>query len=304
MKEKIPRPQSLYILASRDGKSIKIGISNNVQQRFNKLASVNAGNVDLSQSYEISMKSGARKLENLLHYVFDQSNEKREQADGFTEWFSAEVLEDCLEYIKRFQKNRQDLSVRISQGISKISNSNLKTPLTPEEKKRKFDKAVKSRVDFQLREMVRVNSIRSEKFKRFSKIFVPYAESVQEEGGQLKIKFIFPSDLYNEFVAMVDNAIVFFRYLDIRKQRQAKDEQRESKKIMSESYVGYGQLRAFSYDEMYENKEESIIVAKIGINMNLDDSLNKIKSRNIPSGDFHQNIQEFLEAISKKVFGF
>jgi len=93
-------PSILYILVKEDKTSFKIGITDNLESRHDRLRMV-WGNFDLASSYTVHGTSEEiAGLERTLHYLLKKWRiETPIKLDGHSEWFSMQCFDKSLELI-------------------------------------------------------------------------------------------------------------------------------------------------------------------------------------------------------------
>lgn len=87
----------VYFLASTDGKSFKIGKSNNPLSRLKQLPE----KIDLNRStvFSVAAKDVFRH-EKILHALFGEYKVDKDFGDGYTEWFAIEKMSRAIQYVK------------------------------------------------------------------------------------------------------------------------------------------------------------------------------------------------------------
>lgn len=92
----------VYLMVEHDGRAFKIGTSIDPKMRSYQLHNV----IDYDRSLQFKFDGRqAAKAERMLHFMFRGYHQKREKADGYTEWFDI----DCLSLAKRFLWTMRDL---------------------------------------------------------------------------------------------------------------------------------------------------------------------------------------------------
>lgn len=125
-------PSTLYLLVKEDKTSFKIGITDNLESRHDRLRVV-WGNFDLASSYTVSGTSlEIVGLERTLHYLLDKWRIDHEtKLEGHSEWFSMQCFEKALELISVIAQIKES---QFDKRIKKAIDLNIKIP-KPKKKK-------------------------------------------------------------------------------------------------------------------------------------------------------------------------
>lgn len=107
---------SLYFLVSTDAKRFKIGIAVDTFRRSTQLTE----EINLAESYYVKFSSGREALtaEKSLHFIFHKYKIRNlPSGDGYTEWFSIEILNDAIRILKIMIRNHGIPLSALKKGI-------------------------------------------------------------------------------------------------------------------------------------------------------------------------------------------
>lgn len=132
---------NLYLLVFPQKNSLKIGKSDNIQNRINTIKRW-WGDIDYESSYSVCADTATVfQLEKALHCLFAPHSIDFEEGDGKTEFFNLDVLDKALEHLRLYLSSCEKLDT-LKKGIPKPIAPVTKSPIK-NQKAASFRKKIK-----------------------------------------------------------------------------------------------------------------------------------------------------------------
>lgn len=116
-----PTGHHVYILPSHDRTRVKIGHSRVPLGRISDLLD-NHPEIDLSRAALIQVDSP--RIERVLHTVFESCRDPlEERVDGYTEWFSGDLVDDVVDFCQTIARKRCDHHYSVQRNLEPAINA-------------------------------------------------------------------------------------------------------------------------------------------------------------------------------------